>query len=647
MPAPALLNLDLRVLQQRPLVWIVCPQDFQLLSLRLICKHILQNTPYYLSLDEERSVTKKDPKIALRRSLTRPRTIQASHNMQMSDVEELEGMYVPGEAVSLNLSLAHLHDACKIIHSRHNPGAYAFGKEMVRAVIGISLVQETISGLRGELVESSYFEVGDRVQSVKHGLGVVTRTWPDGRLSIAFDDGYSHNYKQLAVTKKITRAPDDAPPPPKPMQLAGAPSAGERPSERKPKRVSITGKRKGSVKASSEGFVSAENGRLLLYLNNDTWVGPDGAELEQIVRAAWEKGVEIVMVHENDPERNGCEFGHLFQTTPQSLIAEGIYKTIAIALHPLPHREVSLTQVAQACGAVPSKTKRRAESFYGRRPSTGGKKTADGRRGTNTHTSNDMERLQREQLKQFEMDEMEDRFRMIRGEKETEGGAEESLPADATPASLHINMPKTAEKPPMGKVAQLHTAPALAPAPAKAPPDRLITLTKTPLGLGCTFVDGDVVSVVKTDSQASRAGIRLGDQVLSINGESPEARGGVNSMLSRIPAGTSLKLELVSEAARQKNARPKEASVDQMLNVEKAATSSMLSVTPSAELAVMPSITKDVLQKPGGKSMTRQISWGRVGVRKSTDRQSAHVSLGEGAADFRGAKELQSCACPR
>ena len=69
------------------------------------------------------------------------------------------------------------------------------------------------------------------------------------------------------------------------------------------------------------------------------------------------------MVHENDPERNGCEFAQMFQTTPQDLIDDGLYKSIAIALHEMPHREVSLALVAQACGAKPSKTKQRPRTF--------------------------------------------------------------------------------------------------------------------------------------------------------------------------------------------------------------------------------------------------------------------------------------------
>ena len=49
---------------------------------------------------------------------------------------------------------------------------------------------------------------------------------------------------------------------------------------------------------------------------------------------------QLVMVHENDPSRGGCDFGAFFGTTPQGLVDEGIYKEIAIALHTAPHRGV-------------------------------------------------------------------------------------------------------------------------------------------------------------------------------------------------------------------------------------------------------------------------------------------------------------------
>ena len=62
--------------------------------------------------------------------------------------------------------------------------------------------------------------------------------------------------------------------------------------------------------------------------------------------------IRIVLVHEADLAKGGCEFGTFFGTTPQGLIDEGIYKDIAIALHTPPHRAVSLALVAQALGAT-------------------------------------------------------------------------------------------------------------------------------------------------------------------------------------------------------------------------------------------------------------------------------------------------------
>ena len=126
---------------------------------------------------------------------------------------------------------------------------------------------------------------------------------------------------------------------------------------------------------------------MLLYLNKDTWAARPNV-LEHDVRATYsfahglgaglvrmasnmrelrrmgssldERGagsasadkIRIVLVHEADPAKGGCEFGTFFGTTPQGLIDEGIYKEIAIALHMPPHRSVSLALVAQALGAT-------------------------------------------------------------------------------------------------------------------------------------------------------------------------------------------------------------------------------------------------------------------------------------------------------
>ena len=132
-------------------------------------------------------------------------------------------------------------------------------------------------------------------------------------------------------------------------------------------------------------IAAGESAVMLLYLNEDTWV-EQSKELERDVRATNNFGhghgsaaarpsrtgsrlrhhrrpslgeseggvadIKIVLVHENDRNKGGCEFGTLFATTPQELIEAGIYKDIAIALHTPPHRAVSLALVAHAFGAT-------------------------------------------------------------------------------------------------------------------------------------------------------------------------------------------------------------------------------------------------------------------------------------------------------
>jgi len=101
---------------------------------------------------------------------------------------------------------------------------------------------------------------------------------------------------------------------------------------------------------------NGESAAMLLYLNKDTWVD-QGEVLERDVRAArqLQADLKVIMVHENDKEKGGCEFGDFFGTTPQELIDDGIYSDIAIALHTPPHRAVSLALLAQALGATKGK----------------------------------------------------------------------------------------------------------------------------------------------------------------------------------------------------------------------------------------------------------------------------------------------------
>ena len=107
----------------------------------------------------------------------------------------------------------------------------------------------------------------------------------------------------------------------------------------------------------------------LLYFNRNTWHGAAGRELAAEVRIALEVGAEIVMLHESDPERDGCEFNHFFGTTPVDLINLGLYEPIAVLMANGPHRRVSLSLAAQAMGARRRAARRvslhRGRSFVG------------------------------------------------------------------------------------------------------------------------------------------------------------------------------------------------------------------------------------------------------------------------------------------
>ena len=80
----------------------------------------------------------------------------------------------------------------------------------------------------------------------------------------------------------------------------------------------------------------------LLYLNDKTYLGAAGQQLMEELRAALAAGsdVQIVMVHENDMERGGCNFGIFFDgRTPGDLLqACGTHWTCTFLVPPSPFR---------------------------------------------------------------------------------------------------------------------------------------------------------------------------------------------------------------------------------------------------------------------------------------------------------------------
>ena len=72
---------------------------------------------------------------------------------------------------------------------------------------------------------------------------------------------------------------------------------------------------------------------MLLYLNNQTWIGADGDQLATEVRRAMQVRLEIQMVHEFDPAKGGCEFAKFFQTSAHASTPQNAHILYATAAH--------------------------------------------------------------------------------------------------------------------------------------------------------------------------------------------------------------------------------------------------------------------------------------------------------------------------
>ena len=97
----------------------------------------------------------------------------------------------------------------------------------------------------------------------------------------------------------------------------------------------------------------------LLLLNRSIFQDEHGEELAREVRAALHSGAALLLVHEVDEERDGCDFDTFFSITPADLLDSGIFNQMASALHAgTEHRLLSLAVVAQQLGAVSRKSLR-------------------------------------------------------------------------------------------------------------------------------------------------------------------------------------------------------------------------------------------------------------------------------------------------
>ena len=200
---------------------------------------------------------------------------------------------------------------------------------------------------------------------------------PGAALAIkALQDGFG-----TAASRRASLNPDGTTTSRAPIRSTGTPpgalQAGKFPAgieERISEISTATGGRQSLRRGSSRQAVT-EATHMVLYLNQATFVGEEGELFAEEVRSALASGFPMVMVHENDEAAGGCEFAHFFVTTPQDLIADGLYSALAYAWYPDPFRAVSVALVAQAFGAEePLSTK----SSVGSQIKRLGKRAAEG-----------------------------------------------------------------------------------------------------------------------------------------------------------------------------------------------------------------------------------------------------------------------------
>ena len=104
-----------------------------------------------------------------------------------------------------------------------------------------------------------------------------------------------------------------------------------------------------ALRPSGESAPTATH--MLLYLNQSTFVGDEAAKLAEELAAALKANVRIVLAHEVDPARGGCEFAHFFATAPRELVSAGLFAPIAVACYEGTMRVASLGLLAKEFGA--------------------------------------------------------------------------------------------------------------------------------------------------------------------------------------------------------------------------------------------------------------------------------------------------------
>ena len=281
-----------RIFDTREVIGWYREADFQLVSLKAIAAAILHATPLY-------------------------------------EASGPPATCVPGELSGKSMSYSKL--VVLYVNNALNPGAGAAAGELVAALgtrqVTITNTKPGTGGSRGSGL------------SLRHAAQdfIATKLSKRGNSACEEADG------QTLRTRGAPRRED-----------SGQDDAALEPVEEVSMSVSTSQNPAGKTPPTPWRFRSERQPtHMLLYLNKHTFLHQAGAMLAEQVRRARHLGLPLLLLHENDCEKDGvAAFSSFFDITPDDLVRDGLYQTLAVSLHPLPHRQVSFLLAAKALGAV-------------------------------------------------------------------------------------------------------------------------------------------------------------------------------------------------------------------------------------------------------------------------------------------------------
>ena len=321
----------------------------------------------------------------------------------------------------------------------------------------------------------------------------------------------------------------------------------------------------------------------------------------------------------------------------------------------------SLVRPSQACGAKPSKTKRKKNS------------TTDIRKTT-------LSRQQEQEIARFDREEEEEEEESRQLFNEESSARENSRCSKGVGQSV-LSAAREASGKTLGAATQAgravarsiattadHAVQSIAATTSHRSGDRAAgagadvgasattytaVLKRTPLGLGCSLDDDSVVTEVRADSQAARAGIQRGDQVLSVNAEPIKAKRGA-ALLLGLPFGSSVEIEL-SRRDGAAASTPDAESVRKALAEHGARIKAEALAEAEAEASAMKAEAQAMLADANAQAQrteaTAEIALGAVAsIAASAQRRSAKGSMPRPAFRRTDSAELRAArraAAPR